>query len=568
MAIVAQEASCTSCSHRLRSWRHDPGTGCYVRGEVASREHSLAFPIICGASGRQSTGEHSHRRAGPACRLSIGFSRDTDVQAPAVCYEWRVSRQPPAEAVDRGSDWVRSESQVGVAGGADPDPGARSARPPVGSLLLKASATVMLQGGSLAMGFATTVLLARLLGGDGYGRYVLALTWASLLTIPAILGLDRFLVRGIATYDVYQKWQLMKGLLRRANQFVLLSSLAITGIGWMVAVLWLAPSLGWPFCVAMLLVPLTALTLLRQAAMQAIGRVVSGQLPEYVIRPALILVGIGVLEFVGNGVLTSTTALAANVIGVAVAFIVGAVMLNRALPAEMSSARPEYETSVWIRASLPMMLISGVWMANSYVTTLLVGTLDGTRAAGVYSVVQKGAELIVVLLIATNMPLAPAIARMYARKDRQGLQHATERVAQLTFLVSAPIAVAFMIFPGTYLRIFGPSFQVGATGLTIIAFAQLINAAAGPAGNVLLMTGWERVAVRGVGAGLIVNVVLGVALIPQLGVTGGAIAFAASLVLWNSALALFARQRVGINVTAVRRLAVSSPSTHSEVSGP
>jgi O-antigen/teichoic acid export membrane protein len=423
----------------------------------------------------------------------------------------------------------------------------------------------MLQGGSLAMGFATTVLLARLLGGDGYGRYVLAVTWASLLTIPAILGLDRFLVRGIAIYDVQQKWQLMKGLLRRANQFVLLTSLGITGIGWMAAVLWLSPPLRWPFCVAMLLVPLTTLTLLRQATMQAIGRVVSGQLPEYVVRPALLLVGIGVLEFVGNGVLTSTTALAANVMGVAVAFIVGAVMLNRSLPAEVRSVHPEYATSAWMRASLPMMLISGIWMANSYITTLLVGTLDGTRAAGVYSVVQKGAELIVVLLIATNMPLAPAIARMHARKDRQGLQHATERVAQLTFLVSAPIAVAFMIFPGIYLSVFGPSFQAGATGLTILAFAQLVNAAAGSAGNVLLMTGWERVAVRGIGVGLIVNAILGIVLIPEFGVTGGAIAFAASLVLWNSILALLARQRVGINVTAVRRLAVSVPEAHSEV---
>jgi O-antigen/teichoic acid export membrane protein len=375
-----------------------------------------------------------------------------------------------------------------------------------------------------------------------------------LLVIPAILGLDRFLVRGIAKYEVEQQWRLMRGLLRRTNQLVLLASTAMAGIGAVVAILWLSRSLRWPFCVAMLLVPLTTLTLVRQGAMQAIDRVVSGQLPEYLIRPVLTLAGIGALEFIGHGVLTSTTALGANVVGVAVAFTVGAAVLRRALPPALRSVRPDYATREWMRAALPMMLISGVWMANNYVTTLLVGTLDGPRAVGVYSVVQKGAELIVVVLVAANMPLAPVIARAHARADREGLQHAAERVAQATLLVSLPAAAAFTIFPGVYLNIFGSSFHTGATALVILALAQLVNAAAGPAGNVLIMTGHERVAVRGIGAGLIANLVLGIALIPPLGVTGGAIASASSLVLWNVVLLVLARRRVGVNVTAVRSL--------------
>lgn len=404
----------------------------------------------------------------------------------------------------------------------------------------------------MGIGFIVAVLLARTLGGTAYGRYVFALAWASVLVIPAILGLDRFLVRGIAVYEVEQNWQLMRGLLRRTNHLVLLTSTVIAGMGWIIAILLLSPSLRWPFCVAMLFVPFTTLTLLRQGAMQAIGRVVTGQLPEYLIRPVLTLAGIGALVLAGH--LTTITALSANVVSVAIAFTVGAVLLRRALPVVVRSAKPKYATRAWMRAALPMMLISGVWMVNNSCTTLIVGTLDGPRAAGVYSVVEKGAELIVVLLVAANMPLAPAIARMHARKDRMGLEHTTERVAQATLLVSLPVAAAFAIFPNVYLSIFGPSFQVGATALTILALAQLVNAAAGPAGNVLIMTGHERTAVRGIGAGLLANIVLGVVLVPPLGVTGGAIASASSLVIWNTVLLMLARRRVGVNVTAFRRL--------------
>ncbi len=433
----------------------------------------------------------------------------------------------------------------------------RSQRSALRRMLVSASATAILQGVSGAMAFVLAVLLARFLGSRDYGIYALAYAWATLLTVPAILGLNTFLVRGIAVYEVRGQWALMKGLLFRTNQLVMLTStvIALCGVG--VALMWLSPSFRGPFCVAMLLVPLTALTLLRQGAMQAFGRVVRGQLPEYLIRPVLIIAGVVALEIAGGGLLTPTTALAANVTGVAVAFIVGALLLRRALPAALLSVRAEFVTREWLRASLPMMLIAGVWMANSNITTLVVGSLDGPRAAGVYSVVQKAAEVIVILLYATNMPLAPAVARLYARNDRQGLEHTTEHMARATLFVSAPIAVAFMLFPHVYLDLFGPSFQAGATALVILAIGQLINAAAGPSGNIMLMTGQERIAVRGVAAGLLANLILAVILVPPLGVTGGAIAFASGLVLWNVVLVVLARQLVGVNVTAFRWLSMA-----------
>jgi O-antigen/teichoic acid export membrane protein len=454
-----------------------------------------------------------------------------------------------------------ADKPVGPADEIDYQPAHTGSLHTVRQMLVSASATAVLQGGSALMGFVISVLLARFIGPVGYGRYALAFAWSNFLLTPAILGLDRFLVRGIATYEVNQQWELMSGLLRRTNQLVLMTSTGIAACGAVAALIWLSPELRIPFCVAMLLVPLTALTMLRQGAMQALGRVVSGQLPEYLVRPVLIIVGIVALELTGH--LTPTSALVANVTGVGVAFALGVTLLIRALPKTVRSIKPAFETRQWLRASLPMMLISGVWMANAYAAVLIVGVLDGPRAAGIYTVAQKGAELIVLILFATNMPLAPAVARLYAKGDRDRLEHTIERMARATLFVSVPIAMFFIVFPGMYLGLFGSGFQTAAPALMILALGQLINAAAGPSGNVLIMTGNERIAVRGVGAGLIANVVLALLLVPPLGVTGAAIAFATSLVLWNAALVVVARRRVGVNVTAFRRLAVA-PTAHRE----
>ena len=436
----------------------------------------------------------------------------------------------------------------------------RPGRPSVRRMVVGASATVMLQGASMGLGFVTSVVLARSLGSGEYGRYVFCIAWAGLLGTIAVLGFDRFLVRGMAVYEVEGKWDLARGLLRRTNELVIATSIVIGLAGVAIALLWLSPSLRWPFCIALVFVPLSALTAVRQGAMQALGKVVVGQMPEYLIRPLVILVTVGALAVVGEGALSATTAVAANIAGLAVACLAGAVLLRRAIPHAVRSSRPGFATQSWLRSALPMMLISGVWAANNYVGTLVVGTLDGTRAAGIYSVVEKGAGLIVVFLVAANMPLAPAVARLHARGDRRGLEYATERIAQVTLLASAPVALAFALFPGIYLGIFGPSFLAGTTALTILALGQLVNAAAGPAGNVLMMTGHERAAVGGIALGLFANLVLGIILVPPLGITGGAIGFASSLVLWNSVLVVLARRRVGVNVTAFRSLAVTRRS--------
>ena len=126
----------------------------------------------------------------------------------------------------------------------------------------------------------------------------------------------------------------------------------------------------------------------------------------------------------------------------------------------------------------------------------------------------------------------------------------------LILLVSAPICGALAIFPSVVLGFFGSGFQAGSTALTIVALGQLVNGATGPSATVLIMTGHELAAARAVGTGTLANLVLAILLVPPLGVTGAAIAFASSLALENIALVLIARRRVGVNVTAFRRLSV------------
>ena len=156
----------------------------------------------------------------------------------------------------------------------------RRAQPWLRRMLIGASGTVVLQGVSMGLGFVTSVLLARWLGTRKYGEYVFALAWAGTLGTVAILGMDRFLVRGLGVYHVRNEWGLMKGLLRRATQLGFAISTAIGVCACIIALSSLSPGVRLPFALAMIFVPVSTVTLLRQGAMQAFGRVVAGQVPD------------------------------------------------------------------------------------------------------------------------------------------------------------------------------------------------------------------------------------------------------------------------------------------------
>lgn len=435
-----------------------------------------------------------------------------------------------------------------------------SSQPFVRKMLFGASATAVMQACSSAIGFLVAVALARLFGSRGYGIYAFALAWVATLTIPAGLGLNRFVVRAIAGYEVRRQWAHLRGLLIRANTLVAATSATIATIAAVIALIVLGGSSRWIFVAAMALIPLNALTILRQSTMQALGRVIAGQVPEYVIRPLILASGVGLLVLFRSRVHGPMAAMVVNLTAVAIAFTAGVLALRKAIPREVQAAAPRYEMRAWIMAALPMMLIGGIWQLNGYVSIIAVGTLGGAKDAGIYSAVTKGGELIVLLLVAANMPFAPLVARLRAQGDWLRMQHGAERIAQATVIAALPIVACLIALPGIYLGLFGATFGSGATALRILALGELFNAAAGPVGSVLIMTGHERAACWGVALGLATTVILSVALIPPLGVTGAAIADAASFVVWNVALNVLCRKRLEINATAFWRLAMAGAS--------
>jgi O-antigen/teichoic acid export membrane protein len=432
------------------------------------------------------------------------------------------------------------------------------------SVLFGTAGTVVLNSATIVLNFAVALVLARTLGTAGYGAYAFALAWASILAMPASLGLGPLVLRHVASYAEHGSWGLLRGLVRRANQVVAASAtLIVLGAA---VVGWLLPEssselLG-PFLIGLLLVPLIALTSLRQAAVQGLHRVVLGRIPDTLVLPGVFLALVVVAADRLGDRFDAEWATSLNVAAGLVAFIVGAVLLRALLPTQVRTAVPEYDSRAWVRGGLALLGLALLLVVNVQVGTILLGALDGADSAGTYSVASRIAMFTSFFFLAATYPLYPNVARLWAIGDTGSMQRVLTRASRVVLAISSCIAAALLVLAPQVLEVFGAEFAGGATALRILVLGQLIAVAAGFGGLALVMTPHEGSMALGTGLGVALNIVLTAALIPVWGVNGAALAYAAGSLVAAALVAWLAWRRLGVYAPAVGR----PPSRSSRVS--
>jgi O-antigen/teichoic acid export membrane protein len=154
---------------------------------------------------------------------------------------------------------------------------------------------------------------------------------------------------------------------------------------------------------------------------------------------------------------------------------------------------------------------------------------------------------------AATVGTAHLFSAAFTRGDSGELQRLCRQVATATLAIAA-IALAIIVGAGDWLLdMFGHGFGAGYTPLVILAAGVFARVAAGPAEDMLNMTGNGDVSASTYLAIVVVNVVLAAALIVPFGLNGAAIASAISLALralWLS-LAVWRRVRVRTSILAI-----------------
>ncbi|PZO10649.1 MAG: flippase [Leptolyngbya foveolarum] len=378
-----------------------------------------------------------------------------------------------------------------------------------------------------ALTFLTSILLARVLGQSGFGIYTYSIVWAYLLSVPATMGFDNFVVKQIAVYQTQASWRLMNGLLKWANRTVILSSTSVALLAILVASVLRDGTqsetfLG--FCIAMLLMPALSLRNVRRGAMRGLNNVAQGLLPELLFDPLILIIfTVGAYVVVGDA-LTPLWVIIFYGIGSGITLLIVSRFLKQTLPNEVVEAKPAYEGRFWLSAAIPFMLLESVPIINSQVDVLMLGAFKGATAVGLYVPVNRGAQLITFILMAVGSSLSPVIASKYADGKMADLQQTITSSVRVVAGVAFLFAATLIVFSSFYLSLFGPEFLAGQDALYIFCTGNFIATSMGLSYGALNMTGHEREAATIGWGATISNIILNAVLIPLWGVNGAALA--------------------------------------------
>jgi O-antigen/teichoic acid export membrane protein len=416
-----------------------------------------------------------------------------------------------------------------------------------------ASASFLLQSAGALLGFALQVALARWMSVRDYGSYAYVFAWASLLAVPISLGVPGVVLRFVAAYEAQGDPGRLRGVVRTGTLTVVCAGLAFGALGTaVVAALWAAGTLerSGPALVGVWLAPALAVALVQQEMSRGLRRILLAFTPLYVLRPLLTIAGAWtVLEL--TDAVSGTEALAVTLAVVVVLAAGQGIRIARLLRAAAGHVAPTVEPAVWARVALPLLLAALFSTALRQTDVLMVGTILGPDDTAFYNAAAKTAALVGFVLVATNAMAAPLFAGLYASGDRASLQRLATTVARWSFWPSVAIASGLAALSGPLLRVFGPDFSAARWPLVILVAGQLVNAATGSVGYLLVLTGHQKDAARVYGVFALVNVALVPLGIVLLGTAGAALATALATVGWNLWMHRLVVRRIGIEASIV-----------------
>lgn len=418
------------------------------------------------------------------------------------------------------------------------------------SFLLKSFSAV------LALGIG--LMLARLLGAEGYGAYANAWAWVAILAIPGTLGFPTLVVRETALYREAASWGRLRGL-RRFTQTVSFSTAVSLAL--------LAAILAWvvypdPSAALMLLslwlaissLPLVGALALQQAFLRGLRKVIHSQLGDHLVRPAVMAVALGVVFLVPHFELSAPGAVVLRLVATTVALVLASMFLRAYWPDEVKYARPKSKRRAWLRSALPLLAIAGTQSINAQADIVMLGVMAEREAVGAYAVAVQLSSLIVFVLISANTALGPSIAALHAARMPQSIAALVSKIARRVFGASAIIWLVLLIFGIDILAIYGEAFVVAYDSMVILSTGLLICTLASAVGILLTMTGYEKHAAASNAAAALLNVFLNVMWIPRFGIEGAAWATAISTIILNLSLGIVVYRKLNINATVFGRV--------------
>lgn len=405
----------------------------------------------------------------------------------------------------------------------------------------------LLQATSMTLGFVTSFLLARALGSSGYGEYTYIFAWAILAASCLSACFDKMLTRQFARHIATGERE--EGLLRGLWQIAWVSVCTVSLLG----VLLCGVFAFWegtlyrsslPFF-ALMSVPLLAMGQIGQALVRGRGLVILAQVPDLLIRPLGLLLGVVICFCIDE--LSPSVVGKFQLVGIGLSFALTYYWVYQL--ARHWRAAFQYDWASWLPSFRWFALLGIVGLLNNRIDVLMLGYLGDSASVGIYNIAARFSDMLKMPLVAVNAVLAPQFAALFAQQKFEDIQKVARLHSWAALGIGFFIFVLFVLGGKYFLSCFGRDFIRGYGVLLLLSAGQLVNLACGSVGNVLQMSGYDKYVFWGVAWACLLQIILNYCLIPIWGIYGGAMASAVSVIFWNAFLTVVLKNKMNIRTS-------------------
>jgi O-antigen/teichoic acid export membrane protein len=414
-----------------------------------------------------------------------------------------------------------------------------------------AAVALMIRVGNAALAYVAQVVLARLMGQFEFGVFAYTWVWFMVFAALATLGFGDSPIRFIAQLRERGETEHLRGFIRFAPVAILVTSIAAGAV--VLAVLPLAgPWIGTPYVLPLALMALCLPFACLQSFLEGVGRsygwTVPALLPVYILRHGLLLVFMVIAVAAGfeasavNGFVCVVLTLVVSLVYQTAAIL---LRLRRVLQPGPHAYRPRE----WVRGSAPFSILYGSAYLSSFSDVLVLSFFVSPAEIAIYFAATRIIQVVLVVPYAAMVGTAHLFSASHTRGDHDELQRLCRHVSVTTFLVSG-LAVALILALGEWLLgMFGEGFSAGYVPLAILAASVVARVVAGPAEDVLNMTGHGSISASTYLLTVLVSIPLNVALVVPFGIVGAAIGSAVALTGRAAWLSYSVRRRLGIDTS-------------------
>lgn len=394
---------------------------------------------------------------------------------------------------------------------------------------------------SLAINFAVQVITVRYLVKSDYGAFAYGMGIVSTGSTAVLLGLDKSASRFIAMFQERSEP-------RRVMGTIALAVATVWGLGLsLVVVLYgLRATLADrvvtdPVAMSLLLilialVPVTAFDSLLQRLLAVFVGARAIFFRRHLLGPGLKLAAVLLVVGTGGDVqLLAWGYLIGGLLGV----IAYAVVLLRAwqqqgLLRHLTLHPGDVPARAVLLYSLPLLSSELVLVLRDSLSVILLGHMQSSNEVAAFQAVLPAAKLNLIVMQSFSLLFLPLAARLYARGDRQGMNHLYWQTTVWIALVSFPIFAATVSLAQPLVHLlFGPQYASSARVLAVLGVGHYFHASLGFNAMTLRVHDKARYIIGIDAAALVVGLTLNLVLIPRYGALGAAVGTTGTLILHN-----------------------------------